>query len=274
MAFLLMSSFTLLSDRQQIFILVGLVAVVGVPHGALDPLVAYAAGIARSRSQMLRFLGLYLLQAAAMLLMWYVLPVAALALFLLMSILHFSGDWKNERPRWQRLAAAATIIGAPPLFYPQETARIFAVLVPETAVPTLMIVLQFLAVLAIGTLMMGILHSVRRSWLSAAELASLPLLAWALPPIPFFVVYFCGLHSPKHFLEIVRQLQIPPTVILAVAVGTTLATLSFGTAAFMLLPTVSVNERLVQIIFIGLAVLTVPHMYLLQKVEWLEAQRG
>jgi Brp/Blh family beta-carotene 15,15'-monooxygenase len=134
-------------------------------------------------------------------------------------------------------------------------------------------VLQFLAVLSIGALISG-LFLVRRSWLCAAELATLPLLAWALPPISFFVVYFCGLHSPRHFLEVIGWLQMRANVVSAVALGITLATLSSCAAAFMMLPSVSPDVRLVQIVFIGLAALTVPHMILLRKVGWREAQFG
>lgn len=271
---LVMTSFAEISDGLQIVILVGLVALLGVPHGALDPLVAYAAGIARSKAQLLRFIGLYLLQAAAMLLLWYLLPAGAFVLFLLLSIFHFSGDWKSDVPLWQRLAAAATIIAAPPLFHTQETARIFSALIPEATVPAVMTILQPLAVLAIGALMIGVVHSAQRSWLGAAELASLPLLAWALSPIPFFVVYFCGLHSPKHFLEIVERLKIQRNVVVAVSIGITLVTLAFCGAAFILLPTVSAHDRLVQIVFVGLAALTLPHMVLMCKVEWQDSQQG
>ena len=37
-----------LPERMQIWCLVLLVALVGIPHGALDPLVAYSSGLART----------------------------------------------------------------------------------------------------------------------------------------------------------------------------------------------------------------------------------
>ncbi len=268
-----------LPEKQQIAVLVLFVAVLGVPHGALDPLVAYEAGIARNRVEMVRFLCVYLLQAAAMLFAWWLFPVLAFVLFLLISVQHFSGDWKEDFPAWQRLAGATTVIGGPPLFHPTETARIFAVLIPESTVLWLMPSLKLLGAVAIFALVLNALAitltaaSPRRySWRSALELLSLPLLAWALPPLAFFVVYFCGLHSPRHFLETTEQLRVRPSVVLAVTIGITLVTLGFCLAAFLLLRPDSVDARLVQIVFIGLAALTVPHMLLMERAKPRAAQ--
>jgi Brp/Blh family beta-carotene 15,15'-monooxygenase len=262
-----------LSSRLQLGLLVVLVALLGVPHGALDPLVAYAAGMARSPAEMARFFGLYMLQAATMLITWWALPEVAFIAFLLMSIVHFSGDWKDTTPRWQCLAAAAIVVGGPPLFYPQETADIFAVLIPERGVPTIVTALRLLGILAIASLLLGSVRT-RRTWRRRAGLLSLPVLAWALPPIPFFIVYFCGWHSPKHFLETLGQLSIRAHVVWGVTLALTLVTLLGAAVVFLIFRGEAADSRLLQIVFIGLAALTVPHMLLMRRAESSPAFRG
>lgn len=257
--------------RVQLAILVLLIALVGVPHGALDPLVAFAAGIARDRTQLFLFLCMYVTQAAAVLAVWYLLPVLAFGVFLMLSIYHFSGDWRNDVPAWPRLGAAATIVSAPPLFHPAETAEIFAILVPESSVPEIMPVLQLLAILSFAVLVPGIVKLGKQSAYGAMELASLPVLAWALPPLVFFVVYFCGLHSPRHFIETITDLMVRPGLILLVTVGVTMLTLGICLAAFFMLPAGSIDTRLLQLVFLGLAALTVPHMILMEQVRLAEA---
>jgi len=263
-----------LPERVQLWCLVLLVALVGIPHGALDPLVAYSSGLACNRSEMCRFLGVYVLQATAMVAAWCILPVLAFVLFLLISIHHFAGDWIDDLPVWSRLATAATIITAPPLFHPRETAEIFAVLVPAAAVPQIMMGLKLLAFVAIGLMIPGMLIAVRHAWRSAAEMLSLPILAWALPPLAFFVVYFCGLHSPRHFLETLDQLSVRSDILWWVTIGITFLTLSVCVIAFFMLPSAAVSGRLLQIVFIGLAALTVPHMLLIEKVRLRAGRMG
>jgi Brp/Blh family beta-carotene 15,15'-monooxygenase len=253
--------------RIQIVLLVLSVAVLGVPHGALDPLIASAAGMTRNRPQMVRLLGIYVLQAAAMLAAWYLFPVLAFAVFLVISMHHFSGDWEEQAPVWQRWAAAASVLGAPALCRSEETAEILAMLLPGDAVPGIMPVLQMLASASIVVLVLGILQAHWRAWPSTVEMASIPILAWALPPLVFFVVYFCGLHSPRHVLETTAVLNMRPRVVLAVSAGITIVTLGICLGAFFLLPYRSVDAKLVQIVFIGLAALTVPHMALMERVR-------
>jgi Brp/Blh family beta-carotene 15,15'-monooxygenase len=216
---------------------------------------------------MCRFLGVYVLQAAAMVAAWCIVPALAFVIFLLISIHHFAGDWSEDVPVWSRLSAAATIISVPAFFHPRDTAEIFAVLVPAGAVPHIMVGLKLLAFAAIGLMILGMLLAFRHAWRTAAEMLSLPLLAWALPPLAFFVVYFCGLHSPRHFLETLDQLSVRSDIVWAVTIGITFLTLSVCVAAFFVLPSAAVGGRLLQIVFVGLAALTVPHMLLMEKVR-------
>ncbi len=244
-----------------------MVAMIGVPHGALDPLVAHAAGIVRGRIDMVRFLAVYGLQVVAMIAAWLVVPAVAFSVFLLMSVWHFAGDWKHDLILWQRLVGAATVIFAPAFFHPQETGQIFAALTSQGFAFSMVSVMKPLAIAVLATLMLTALANIRQHMLTMLELLSLPVLAWALPPLAFFVVYFCCLHSPRHLIAIKTQLKLRSSTVWAVTLSITAVTLIIALAVFWMLPTTSYDERVLQTVFVGLAALTVPHMLLLEKIR-------
>ena len=119
---------TLPSESWQLMILMVLVVIFGLPHGAMDPLVARQSGLFIDNAGLLRFSSIYLLQALAMLFFWLMFPGPALLLFLLMSAYHFSGDWKDQLPDWLRLLGGTTVVLAPLLFWPTEVTRLFSIL--------------------------------------------------------------------------------------------------------------------------------------------------
>ncbi len=93
------------------------------------------------------------------------------------------------------------------------------------------------------------------------------LLAWALTPLLFFVVYFCGLHSPRHLIDSFRELQMPGRVTLGVCLALTALTVIGALLLAQTQPQWDREEALLRLVFVGLAVLTVPHMTLLWRVK-------
>ena len=92
-------------------------------------------------------------------------------------------------------------------------------------------------------------------------------IAAALPPLIYFAVYFCALHSIRHFtatMSAVPNGRRALGVAVMLSVITTLAALLAlhlgitGTAA-------ETTEQGIRVIFIGLAALTVPHMILVDR---------
>jgi len=242
-------------------ILAVLVAVVGLPHGALDPLVARKAGLWRNPSGLAGFLGAYLLLAAVAGLLWAWAPEFSLAAFLAYSFWHFSGDWRDWLSRGWRLCAGATVICAPSLLYPDLVAEYFSVLTGEDAT-ALVRVLQWLAIPALAGTIFSAARRIRTRPAVAAELAVLAFAAVALPPLIFFLLYFCSLHSPRHLIDTVQGMK--PATATATAAVMTLLTVGLGALFFVLSPSTQVDQRLLQITFIGLSVLTVPHMILIE----------
>jgi hypothetical protein len=81
----------------------------------------------------------------------------------------------------------------------------------------------------------------------------------------FFAIYFCALHSVRHLRSGFRAESRGRLTALIVVLYTAVPIL--GAVAVLLVslsvgPIVAVDDRLLQVVFIGLAGLTVPHMIL------------
>jgi Brp/Blh family beta-carotene 15,15'-monooxygenase len=84
-----------------------------------------------------------------------------------------------------------------------------------------------------------------------------------LHPLVFFTCYFALLHSPRHLLETAQGLGMTGLKRIYLAtLPVLLATLLLAGLAYWLLPPIGMAARVLRIVFIGLAALTVPHMLL------------
>jgi Brp/Blh family beta-carotene 15,15'-monooxygenase len=82
--------FNSLNGIIQIILFTVSILLVGIPHGALDHLIEEKNNTRRKQKfSMARFLGQYLVRMAIFALLWYWIPMVALALFLLLSAYHF-----------------------------------------------------------------------------------------------------------------------------------------------------------------------------------------
>lgn len=253
----------------QIAFLAGLVAVLGLPHGALDLEVARALWPLRTRRAVTGFVVAYLGFVGAMLLFWFLAPGAALAAFLAYSAVHFSDDWRDEWPRAARLAAGVIVVGAPLLLRGDEAAVILAHLAPEGAAAMIVQVGGIAALIAIAVLIWQAARIVRNGWSRAglAEIAAVLLGAWALPPLIYFVLYFCLLHSLRHFGCTARRLNLTWTDAMRIAAPITAVTLGGAALAWLLLLNrgAMLEGATLSVVFVSLAVLTVPHMILVDR---------
>ncbi|MEM9401204.1 MAG: Brp/Blh family beta-carotene 15,15'-dioxygenase [Pseudomonadota bacterium] len=243
------------------------VALLGVPHGALDPLVARGAGIARNRRQFVRFFVVYTILALSMLGLWWLAPALAFSSFLLLSIWHFSNDWDRELDKWQRLAVAAAVIAGPALFWPQQTAEIFSALIPDFHAQLAAFVLNLAGVPIVAAVILIATRQLRRNTGIALELLAIPLLAWTLTPVVFFVAYFCALHSPRHLIDTVIRFSTSLGSTLAAGIALSAVTIAVAVVAFSMLPDADLQDRQLRVVFVGLAALTVPHMWLMHRAR-------
>ncbi|MFW5660409.1 MAG: Brp/Blh family beta-carotene 15,15'-dioxygenase [Oceanicaulis sp.] len=240
----------------------GLAAAAGVPHGALDPLAARQAGLARTPAGFALFLAVYTGLALAVIAVWLIAPAAALAAFLMISAWHFGADWFADRPAL-RIAAGASLLGLPALLHGPEVAAIYAVLSGEAArniaaVQTALAPVWIVAITACAAL------ALRRAPHAAAEIAAAGLAALVLHPLIFFALYFALLHSTRHLLALWRSAQDRSAFMRTGAVYTAVSFAGAGLATVLLLRSAGPEETVLRVVFIGLAALTLPHMALIE----------
>lgn len=258
------------------------VVVIGLPHGAMDAAVALSLGY-RGMVRLLTFLVVYTLTALAVVMFWLAFPSLSLALFLLISMVHFGlGDTESSSPgaghsleRWvQALAHGGLVVVAIPYFHQADVAAIFSILgaVPGMIWP--MLDAMAYAWLAVGAAYALLAMRRRHLRFGLAEWVGLLVLMALMPPLAGFALYFCCVHTPRHVRRILRSLAAssPPLPVYKTTVGLTLATWLAGGVCLALLSggasfsEASLPEASLQVVFIGLAALTVPHMILIDGI--------
>lgn len=259
-----MQSVFTLTLTQQILILAPFVAILGLPHGALDLPIAQVLWPLDTRVAKLKFFATYLGMVCIVIAVWMIFPGPALIAFLGYSIFHFSDDWAGAAAPLRWTGGIATI-GAVSLFHTAEVALLFAYLAPTAFALT---AATILAVLGLGSLAVFMAILVLRPAVrtqAAWEQVMIWIAAFTLPPLLFFIVYFCGLHSIRHLTQTLQS--VPKTgQALVVSALLSCAVVVIAGMIWTLLPDTALDASF-QIVFIGLAALTVPHMLLVDRLR-------
>lgn len=250
---------------QPVFlpVVLALIAVLGMPHGALDLALARHLWPLRSPERHALFLSLYLGLAAAVMALWVASPTFALAAFLGYSAWHFSDDWRGDSNPAGSFAGGLLVLALPAIAEPEGTAALLSALGAEGRAA-----MQGLAVAGIA----GAIVFAASAWREPRLLLRMVFLAGCaalLSPLAYFFVFFCGLHSVRHMLKVVRTLGLDWRQGASRIVWPTLGTLASIAAAGILLAGrgLSIDETLMQIVFVAFAALTVPHMLLVDRFE-------
>jgi beta-carotene 15,15'-dioxygenase len=236
----------------------GIAAVlVGMPHGALD------VAIGPRLLHWMLFFPLYGLLFAATIATWLVAPLPSLIVFLLLSWFHFgAGDsqgWNFPSPlkALRGIATGGLVLGLPMARHYEIVTPIFSTLqrggnrIDSSSVRAWG--LLALAVAVPAAVVCAVLHLRNRDYLGAVELVLLVGLGTFASPLIAFATYFAVWHSPRHIIE-----AKPTRASLRGTVIATVATL-IGAAAVWISMKPSIDTA-IQVVFIGLAGLTVPHL--------------
>ncbi len=250
----------------QTALLVSLVALLGLPHGCLDMELARENNFVRSSTSFVYFGLAYLALAGTALLFWIITPMLALGVFLVMSAYHFGGDWERETSLLSRWMLGGLVVSAPALFHIDAVAGVFSQLIAPEMADWFAHALQIagFGCLAGSGLALSTLPSLRTRF----EILAIIAASAALPPLLYFILYFCVLHSQRHLIGAIEKLRITSATEFAVKAGPILIlTWVFALAAWRWMPEGQLTAQAVQLVFIGLFAVSVPHILLVDLHE-------
>ncbi|MEO1748594.1 MAG: Brp/Blh family beta-carotene 15,15'-dioxygenase [Pseudomonadota bacterium] len=252
----------------QLLFLVPTIAILGLPHGALDLPIAQALWPLNGWRGNMRFELLYVGLTVLVIGFWILLPGPALFAFLIYSAFHFSGDWDDTTTLLRWTGGVATV-GAPALFRQTEVSDLFAFLAPAATADTAAMVLAYAGGTA-ACCYSAILASQPASRTRAAvEQAIIWFAAACLAPLVYFILYFCALHSLRHLTDALHSVEntrkaLRTATLLSIVV---IVAAIIGFAVLQKAETFVLEQSIMQIVFVGLAGLTVPHMLLIDRFQ-------
>lgn len=245
------------------------IVVLGVPHGALDTVFAQRRYSLSTRLGWSAFAVTYLVLMGCVTLLWFVAPTLFLVSFLGISVAHFSGDPIGGTSPVVRVVQAGAIVVLPTIRYANELTDLYALLVGPTAAATVVPWLNAGAWPLLVALIVAAVMSLPKSQQASLELIATGCLAMCAPPLLAFVVYFCLMHSARHVLRTVtyaRSTQFRHVA--ASTIAPMLGVVCAGLVAwFLLRETPMLSKAVIQVLFVGLASLTVPHMALIEPIR-------
>lgn len=257
-----------LSPITQLAILGIVIVLLGLPHGALDPWIAQRMGLRNTPLQIFMFTTAYIVLATLVVLFWLWFPALSLFIFLTISAWHFSDDWVKTIKQPFRIGAGALLLLMPIGFHTEAVSTIFqalsglngAHLATTLSLPSWFLVTAMTLIAAAA--------AAQRQWQSCLEFLSLLGLAYFTPPLIYFTLYFCLLHSPRHLLGLMITAPVDThPQLLRMMVTYTLASLVLIGGLWWLWSALPSSTLILKLIFISLAAVTVPHMLLIFAVQ-------
>ncbi|MFK0731210.1 MAG: Brp/Blh family beta-carotene 15,15'-dioxygenase [Gloeotrichia echinulata HAB0833] len=256
------------SDQSQIIITSILILILGVPHGALDAILAEKALNIKGILGWTVFLVEYCALAGIIVMVAYYVPFVFLAGFLVISVFHFSTDPAPSVPFVSRILYGGGIIFVPAIYYSDEMSRLFALLSGENAAAMIMDPIKLLSVPWFLLLIGAAACQLKADIYAAVEIVAVSILALLVPPLVSFTVYFCFMHSIRHILRSVKITgdynAIYHVKMIGLPMGGVILTVF---VSWFLLKDEPLDQRVIQIAFLGLAALTVPHMVIIERVK-------
>ena len=269
----------------EIWIVVLSVLIIGIPHGAIDHIMAAELySLNQTLKDHLLFYASYLLVMIIIGVLWIFLPEAGMALFLIISIYHFGQadmeDFLIRREHINRIfyfARGLLIIGLiiysdPVTTYPimadamQIDTLILSNFMPS-AVTTLWIFLSAYSLVSVFGIMTGRIENVPNFIVDSLLLT---LFLWVTGPLIGFAVYFALWHSVGHINEM-RAFFERRGKSLSVAEfykkATPFTVVSFFGLLLLLLinAQIGLENQFLSLMFILISVLTLPHMLIVEK---------
>ena len=267
--------------QYQTIICFFLISIIGVSHGALDHLKGYKLMKIYKVENKSYFYLAYISVSLIVIFTWMIIPKIVLIIFLMVASYHFGKEdscveqnIKSSVYDFLYLFKGSVIIIAPLLFHNEKTNEIFQILNLDLGFLSskfliLMIFLSFIANIIITV------QSNNGGFL-IADWTKIILLNVFLSPLIAFTIYFCFLHSVRHSLSLIYEIDSNDFKVgfykfIRKALPLTFMTLLlFMIILYFLANYYAFDNAVLKVIFIGLASLTFPHIlleYLIEKNE-------
>ena len=280
---ILLSGIEYLREGSFLVISLFLILTIGISHGSLDHIKGKKLIKYFGYKSMSIFYLSYLLIGAVTILIWLIFPKSLLFLFLIIAAYHFGkedSEFINQKKNFELIyfLKGSLIITSPLFFHKEETLVIFETLNFNIS-NNLIISDEILFILIFLSLLSGIILSFKKNievkLLLLMDYLSILILNYFLNPIIAFTIYFCFLHSIRHSISLIRELNKNlkkglPVFIKKAFPLTILTILGYVVSISILNNYNEFNETIYRVIFIGLASLTFPHIlleYLIEKNE-------
>ncbi len=263
-AFILLDYFSNIATPQITMIAAMAIVLAGIPHGTLDVEIAANRFDLSGKLDKLAIIAAYAGCALGMIILWWQAPELALSGFLLISIVHFSADWRGGAEPFLAMMVGWALIALPALSHPQAVAAIFEMLTGNQNGPVIAALLACSAVpAALGSLVFSYWAFKNGDSKSAIDVVSCMVAALFLPPLIAFAVFFCGLHSPRHMLDALRETgSMSFNSKLAIVIAVTGLSIGLGALMFAGFETTRLDSSVIRTGFVLLSTLTVPHFIL------------
>ena len=261
-----------LAALPELLLAAALLTLLGMPHGALDVAVARRLFVLESFSGWAVFALFYVGLSAAVVGFWLFAPTPFLCAFLIASAVHFGGDPVASLSTTARCLYGGSVIVLPALLHGAELERLLGLVAGPASAAAVAPVFQQLAAPWLAATLVCCMLQVRAARLMACEMGALAGLSVVATPLLSFTIYFCAMHSPRHILRTVASL--PPIEVrnaLLLALWATLIVLCALAVAGWLSIGRPVQTSVMQLVFVGLAALTLPHMVLLERARRLDS---
>ena len=268
-----------------------LILTIGVSHGSLDHVKGKRLFNILNINKISIFYFSYILIAILVIIIWTIIPFISLMIFLLVASYHFGKEDTqfliNENSYFNQLLfffKGLLIIIAPMFFHFEETVVIFKLLLVDNEIfySTLEFieVNKILPIAIILSSLSSIFLFLRKfeikKFIVFFDYFSILVLNYYLTPLVAFTVYFCFLHSIRHSITLIYEIDKNDFKNGLKVFGQKALPLTVLTAIFCLIGLYLLNNNydfdssILKIIFIGLASLTFPHIlleYFLEKNE-------
>ena len=268
-----------------------LILSIGISHGALDNQKGKRLSQLYNIQKSYFFYLIYSLIGVSIIIFWLFFPTLSLILFLIVASYHFGKEDteflinnKNVSNLILYFLKGSLIIIAPLMFHFVETINIFKLLLIENE--NFYLFLNFIEdnsilLFALSISLLSNIYYFLKDFkivniLILLDFFSIITLNYFLTPLAAFTIYFCFLHSFRHSISLItelneKSLKIGAITFIKKAIPLTVLTaILYIMSLYFLSNFYQLNDAILKVIFIGLASLTFPHIlleYLLEKNE-------